>query len=238
MLYSSILGDINIDLLKPQDPLTIKYTNILNRITFTSQISKPTRITNTTSTIIDHILINNCNVSVISGILELQITDHLPVSIFIKKVKHTCQKGLENLTYRRNTKEIDKTLFFTELENNLNYYFKIPADGNQLDLMFTNFISDLKATIDKHASLQKISRKKRKLLSKPWITKGILVSTKNKQKCIKPFTVKVTISRRKYIKSMLIALLELKAYQNDYTFNINFIKIEIIHSKLGILFAS
>ena len=64
-----ILGDINIDLLKPQDPLTIEYTNILHRNTLTSQISKPTRITNTSSTIIDHILINNCNVSVMSGIL-------------------------------------------------------------------------------------------------------------------------------------------------------------------------
>ena len=59
-----ILGDINIDLLKPQELLTIEYTNILHRNTFTSQISKPTRITNTSSTIIDHILINNCNVSV------------------------------------------------------------------------------------------------------------------------------------------------------------------------------
>ena len=86
------------------------------------------------------------------------------------------------MTYRKNTKEIDKTLYLTEPENNLISYFEIPADGNQLDLMFTNFIPDLKATIDKHAPLQKISRKKRKLLSKPWITKGILVSMKNKQK--------------------------------------------------------
>ena len=54
-----ILDDINIDLLKPQDPFTREYTNILHRNTFTSQISKPTKITNTSGTIIDHILINN-----------------------------------------------------------------------------------------------------------------------------------------------------------------------------------
>ena len=102
-----ILGDINIDLLKPQEPLTIEYTNILHRNTFTSQISKPTRIiTNTSSTIMDHILINNCNVSVMSGIVEFQITDQLPAFILVKKVKHTCQKGLEKLIYQRNTKEI------------------------------------------------------------------------------------------------------------------------------------
>ena len=102
-----------------------------------------------------------------SGILEFQITDHLPVFTLVKKIKHTCQKGLEKLIYRRNTREIHKTLFLTKLENNLNSYFKIPTDESQVDLMFTNFISDLKATIDKHAPLQKISRKKRKLLSKP-----------------------------------------------------------------------
>ena len=79
-----ILDDINIDLLKPQDPLTIEYTNTLCRNMFTSQISKP-RKTNTSNTIIDHILINKCNVSVINGILEPQITDHLPVFILIKK---------------------------------------------------------------------------------------------------------------------------------------------------------
>ena len=69
----------------------------------------------------------------------------------------------------------------------MNSYFKIPADENQLDLLFTNFITDLKATIDKHAPLQKISRKKRKFLSKPWITKSLLVSIKNKQKMHKTF---------------------------------------------------
>ena len=133
---------------------------------FTPQISKPAKKTKTFRTIIDHILINNCNVSVMSGILDFQITDHLPVFSLIKNVKHFCHKGLEKMIYRKKTKEINKTLFLTELENYLNSYFKIPSDGNQLDLMFVNFLSDLKATIDKQAPLQKISRKKRKLFSK------------------------------------------------------------------------
>ena len=33
-----------------------------------------------------------------------------------------------------------------------------------------------------HAPLTKASRKKRKLINKPWITKGILVSIRRKQK--------------------------------------------------------
>ena len=154
--------DINISLLKTQDPLTIDYTNILHRkYVYTSyQQTYSTRITKTSSTIIDHMLINNCNVSIMNGTLNFEITDHLPVFILKKKVKHSCHKGLEKMIYLRNMREVDKTLFLTELENNLNSYFNIPADRNQLDLILTYFISDLKATIDKPAPLRNISRKK------------------------------------------------------------------------------
>ena len=39
--------------------------------------------------------------------------------------------------------------------------------------------------VDKHATIKRASRKKHKLLEKPWITKGILISIKNKQKIYK-----------------------------------------------------
>ena len=50
------------------------------------------------------------------------------------------------------------------------------------DSLFENFISNFKTVIDKHAPMKKLSQKQTKLLSKPWITKGILVSIRNKQK--------------------------------------------------------
>ena len=159
-----------------------------------------------------------------NGILELQITDHLPEFILIKKVKYTCHKGLEKLTYRRYTKQIDKTLYLTELENNLNSYLKIPADGNQLDLMFKNFISDLKATIDKHAPLQKISRKKRKLLSKPWITKGILESIKKKQKMHKTFYRKGNDFEKQIYKKYANLLTRVKSLSKRLYFQFKFHK--------------
>ena len=54
--------------------------------------------------------------------------------------------------------------------------------SKEVDKLFSNFIKLVSATINKHAPLTKASRKKRKLMNKPWITKGILVSIRRKQK--------------------------------------------------------
>jgi len=42
--------------------------------------------------------------------------------------------------------------------------------------LFTSFLNDIKNTIDRHAPLHKLSKKKTKLTSKPWLTKGIFCS--------------------------------------------------------------
>ena len=54
--------------------------------------------------------------------------------------------------------------------------------SNEVDKLFSNFIKLVSMNINKHAPLTKASRKKRKLMNKPWITKGILVSIRRKQK--------------------------------------------------------
>ena len=54
--------------------------------------------------------------------------------------------------------------------------------SNEVKKSFSNFIELVTATINTHAPLIKASRKKRKLMNKPWITKGILVLIRRKQK--------------------------------------------------------
>ena len=54
--------------------------------------------------------------------------------------------------------------------------------ANDVDTCIFKFIDVVKVNIDKHAPLKKATRKQRKLMNKPWITKGILISIKNKQK--------------------------------------------------------
>ena len=54
-----------------------------------------------------------------------------------------------------------------------------------LDTMYDKFINIIKQAIDEHAPMKIASRKRQKLLERPWITRGLLVSIKRKQKMYK-----------------------------------------------------
>ena len=73
-----ILGDMNIDFLKyNHHTQTEEYLDMLHSNNISPIITKPTRITNYTATLIDHIYTNNTN-QMISGIVTVDISDHLP----------------------------------------------------------------------------------------------------------------------------------------------------------------
>ena len=50
------------------------------------------------------------------------------------------------------------------------------------EIAFNEFINIFKTSFNKHASLQKATRKVKRLRKKPWLTKAILISTKTKNK--------------------------------------------------------
>ena len=76
----AIFGDINIDLNSdPEQSPFSDYFLLLQSNGFVSLITKPTRVTNTSSTIIDHILINDSVSSLSSGVLIYTISDHYPI---------------------------------------------------------------------------------------------------------------------------------------------------------------
>jgi len=54
-----LTGDTNIDMLKPSDKLTKQYRSILEAFGCYQHVTKPTRITRTSKTLIDHIVTNN-----------------------------------------------------------------------------------------------------------------------------------------------------------------------------------
>ena len=56
------------------------------------------------------------------------------------------------------------------------------TSSNELNEIFTDFVALVHFCISKHAPLIPASRKKWKLIQKPWITKRILVSDRHKHK--------------------------------------------------------
>ena len=75
-----LMGDFNIDLIKyGQHKLTEEYLDMIFSYNLLPIITKPTRITHHTSTLIDHIYVNSTPDNITAGIIVTDISDHLPV---------------------------------------------------------------------------------------------------------------------------------------------------------------
>ena len=75
-----LMGDYNINLIQYENhPQTLRYLDILLTNNFMPHITLPSRITNTSSTLIDHIHSNSKQGSFISGIIYSCISDHMPI---------------------------------------------------------------------------------------------------------------------------------------------------------------
>ena len=160
-------------------------------------ITKPTRITNYTATLIDHININNTN-QMISGIVTIDILDHLPtfciVDIPVQKQKlKRCYRDYRQFNselYLQDIKAIDWNSIYIE--------------SNDLNEIAAKSISTLQRIVHKHAPRKQIFQSKQKQFSKPWITNGILKSIKNK--AFIEHTFSQITKKEQNIKNMLINL--------------------------------
>ena len=97
------MGDFNINILNSQSHQpTNEFINLMLSNSMYPLISKPTRITSSTATLIDNIFTNNLelHVSRSSGILYTDLSDHLPifqVTHLKLDVEPLCQKRLAHL---------------------------------------------------------------------------------------------------------------------------------------------
>lgn len=172
-----ICGDININFLKYNEhDETGKYLDMLFDNNLIPIITKPTRITDHSSTLIDHIYTNLSISHVTSGILEVDLSDHLPVFCIIKTEIEKTNKKKKIRDYRK----FDKQLFLNDI--NLINWEESLAPNKCLDDKTWDVISIINKIVDKHAPVTKITQAKQKQLNKPWLTSGIIKSIKKKQK--------------------------------------------------------
>ena len=75
-----VSGDFNFDLLKIDcNPFTAKFLDLLQSFSFRPLIDRPTRITPSSSTLIDNIFCNDLLSDISSGLFYTSISDHLPI---------------------------------------------------------------------------------------------------------------------------------------------------------------
>lgn len=180
-----LIGDFNINLLNPHNTFTQHYRNTFESLGCFSLVDKPTRVTNHSSTLLDHLYTNKIDGEIDIGILEIDMSDHFPVVAKIKnispvKVKH------EHIKVRKSS-NIDYEQFVIDLEFHLNQISMNTDESMQLELTLKEVIAAINNVINKHMPLVTLSRKKSRLYKKPWISKGIQVSMRHRDALYKKY---------------------------------------------------
>lgn len=147
---------------------------------FIPLITKPTRITHTTATIIDNIYLKgNSSLSYKSGIIECDISDHLPIVGMIGK-QITKTKRTIVIEHRK----LNKSTLASIQKDLLNKDWSGLETG-QLDAAYDTFINEVNKSIDQFAPVKKIVVPRKFIKQEPWVTNGILTSARKKDKLFK-----------------------------------------------------
>ena len=139
------------------------------------------------------------------------ISDHLPIScsIEIKPIIASCS----NNQMFRSTTNFNKDAFAEDiynLTNNLTQ--KLDCTGTdhntdtQIDEVCSTFINEFSNIVNSDAPMKKMSEKKSKQKTKPWLTKGIMksITTKNKlfAKCYKKNNTDLIVKYKIYLNKL------------------------------------
>lgn len=204
-----IIGDINLDI---SENSSAEYIDMLASNGYFPLISVPTRVTDTSSTIIDHIITNDHNHCILPGVIKTDmLSDHFP--IFCSIDMHKPYIKPQQIVFQRNLLNFNREKFCEKLQHSLLDFFHSLNVINPINfnIVFGDFIDIIAKTIDLHAPNRKLSRKERKLKSKPWITNTLLASIKNKQKLYITHFLKGNTEQKSYYKKYANKLNKVKA---------------------------
>lgn len=175
-----ILGDININLLlSDKNQKVTNYVNMLTNNATIPLITSPTRVTRKSATLIDHILTNSSKLRMTPSIIEYDISDHFPIACQLRDIKI---RHKNYHTLKRDMRNFNQDDFHDLTSTTMTPFHDITLTTDNFDSTFSSFVDDFKSCVDKCAPLRKLTRKERKLKSKPWMSRGILISIQTKQK--------------------------------------------------------
>ena len=172
-----ICGDFNFDLLNYHNHNgTTDFLNNMNTLSLSPIITKPTRITDNSATLIDNIFLNTPT-NYKTGCIINDISDHLPIFLIKKDaLKININNNPVNIQYRDTKKSSMLNLLNTISNKNFGNIYS----NDSVDEAVAGFDTILKNTFNTCCPIQSktISYKS---IKKPWITQEILVNIKKRQ---------------------------------------------------------
>ena len=182
-----ICGDINIDLLRYGKDLKVnRYVNEITSLGCIIPIDKPTRLTETSSTIIDHFYTNELLTSIDSKIILSDITDHFPILLNINYSTLKTETIRCNSYYRDNS-QFNPENFLIELEHSFLQSFILNDQEYSINSRFQEFDRIFLQLLNKHIPLKCRTRKDLYRWRKPWMNKNILQQIKTKNNLFQKF---------------------------------------------------
>ena len=133
-------------------------------------ITKPTRITHNTATLIDNIYIQLQNTRLSSGIITNEISDHLPIFAFYGRQIKTKPKPVSRDTRTLNEQNI------AMIRNILDRYDWTSLNNLDSNDALDHFMNVITTTIDAIAPIKTIKIPPERNIRDPWITPGPLVT--------------------------------------------------------------
>ena len=172
---------------------------------FYPAITTPTRITDTTSTLLDNIFVNFLADDLNSGIIYEDLSDHLPIFLDFSDSKEDGCTETINTNMKRHYSQKNYTKFKLLLEkadwNTLTLEIEnlVDRDVNiSYNLLSSFLIKLLNEAFPLHSTI-KTNNNLNKRYTKPWITPSIIKSCQNKAKLYRTYKrYKNNVSKVKY----------------------------------------
>ena len=177
--HELIIGmDHNLDLLKANShPQTNEFLESNLNSSLIPCISKPTRVTHKTASLIDNILASpkaHCNHT--PYIIVDDISDHMPIIVKFRN-QNKSMKGHKTITHRKlDSQSLGKIGHDIKVINWHELLSDLDANNS-----FNIFHEKLVASIDTHAPERTLKIGRKSLIRDPWITPGILRSLKRQK---------------------------------------------------------
>ena len=148
-----ILGDLNCDVLKQNCPESKALINFAKEMNLSQLIKSPTRITNTTQSLLDVVLVSSNSLVRRSGVLNTTISDHLPVYV---EFKLKSRKHPPHYITVRSYKNYSPSLFITDLARSSHDSLLSIFNDGDVNTMLDTFNQTIQSTLDSHAPIKTV----------------------------------------------------------------------------------
>lgn len=228
-----VMGDFNVNLLS-NEKHTKQLANLFYCNLFFPTITKPTRVTKLSATLIDHVWTNDMHNYMTSGVLYSSISDHFPIFSSFSVPNNSL-----NCSHIRIPKRFFTEISINVFKNELSDYAWRPALRElTTNEAFGKYLEHFLELYDKNFPIKEVTIKE-KHLGKPYITPAIQTSIKHRNKLQKLFAkwpLTYEISFKRY-RNMLTTLIR-KARENHYKYKLENAsdskrKWEVINDVLG-----